>query len=51
MVSYSGQETKECGAEAAQDFDEHKENVAYWFKVIVYFTMWIPPLSIEGPDL
>jgi hypothetical protein len=33
MVSYTNGVVKACGAEAMQDFEEDKQNVAYWFKV------------------
>jgi hypothetical protein len=46
MISYRNSVVKACGAEAVQDFEEHAENVAYWFKVIVYFTH----LSIRKAD-
>jgi hypothetical protein len=36
MISYRNGAVKACGVEAVQDFEEHAENVAYWFKVIVY---------------
>jgi hypothetical protein len=39
MVSYRNGEVEACGVDALQDFEEHQENVAYWFKVILYFTI------------
>jgi hypothetical protein len=39
MISYRNGVVKACGAEAVQDFEEHEENVAYWFKVIVHSTI------------
>jgi hypothetical protein len=46
MVSYKDGVVKACGAEAVQDFDEDKDNVAYWFKVTLYFTISGPPFLI-----
>ena len=38
MVLYKNGVAKACGMEAVLDFEEHEENVAYWFKVTVYST-------------
>lgn len=38
MISYSNGVVKACGAEAAKEFQEHQENVAYWFKVAIFQT-------------
>jgi hypothetical protein len=35
IVSYKAGAVKACGAKAAEDFEEHEESTAYWFKVIV----------------
>jgi hypothetical protein len=51
MVSYRDGVAKACGAEASQDFDEDKDNVAYWFKVTVYSTIPNPPFSITESDV
>jgi hypothetical protein len=51
MVSYRYGVVKACGAEASKDFDEDKENVAYWFKVTMHFTTWNRPILITGSDL
>ena len=42
MVSYRNGVVKACGAEALQDFQEHQEHVAYWFKVPAYSTISNP---------
>jgi hypothetical protein len=39
MVSYRQGILQACGAEALLDFEEYRENVAYWFKVTVYLTI------------
>jgi hypothetical protein len=51
MVSYRDGVVK-CGAEAVEDLDEPQRNdVAYWFKVIVHSTMSNLRLSIKKSDL
>ncbi|KIM26376.1 hypothetical protein M408DRAFT_330567 [Serendipita vermifera MAFF 305830] len=38
MVSYQDGKFKACGAQARQDFEQHHENVAYWFKLHMHPT-------------
>jgi hypothetical protein len=47
MVAYRNGAMKACGADAVQDFEEHKENVAYWFKVVAhhYFAILLSKLT------
>jgi hypothetical protein len=51
IVSYTDGVVKACGAEAVQDFYEHEENVAYWFKVVIWLTISHPCFSIAPSDL
>lgn len=46
MVSYRNGAVKSCGAEAMQDFEERREDVAYWFKVTMQPTM----SNLSSPD-
>ena len=39
MVLYRDGVAKACGEEAMRNFVDDEGNVAYWFKVIVYFIM------------
>jgi hypothetical protein len=51
MVSYRKGVATACGAEAMREFEEHPENVAYWFKVTINLLCRNPHLSVTKSDL